>query len=770
MTGDRIDTSPVDGGRSAAEDRALQTAVLSVGGMTCAACSRRVERRLQKLEGVEGVAVNLATDEAAVDYDPLRVRQRDLKAAVTAAGYEVLERDAETDDRRERKSAELRAQRQSLRAAVLFWLPLFTIEMGGMAGLPLPDALVFDRHPLHMGWAHLLLVLPVLWIGRRIYRDGVRNLLHGGPNMFTLIALGTAAAFAFSAWGLAQVMAGRAATFHTYFPAASTIITLMLLGRYLEALSTSRAGEAMRALMDLQPRTAALIEDGAERAIPIGEVEVGDILRVRPGESIPTDGEVVDGDSAVDESMLTGESMPVSKTGGDAIVGGSINRQGLLLVRATRVGGDTVLAQIVRLVEQAQQGKAPISRLADTVSGFFVPAVMAIAVVSAAAWLLAGASLAFAVQIFVAVLIIACPCSLGLATPAAIMVGTGRGAQLGILVKSPEALEETHRLDTLVLDKTGTITCGEPTVTEVVPMPGWTAEQVLSWAAAVEVGSEHPLAQAIVRYSAGDGDGEGDAEPAAVTQFEALPGHGARAVVDGCRVTVGSRRLLADLEIDEAVAVSSAALEDGGSTPVWVAVDGQIAGLIAVADVPRQTSAADIAALKADGLEVAMVTGDSQRTARAIARQVGIDRVQAEVLPDGKAQVIRDLQDQGRIVGMVGDGVNDAPALVQANVGIAVAAGTDVAMESADLVLMNNRLSDVARALRLSRAVMRTIRQNLFWAFFYNSVGLPVAAGALYIFGGPLLSPMLASVAMALSSVSVIANALRLKRFERSPS
>ena len=739
-----------------------RTAVLSVGGMNCAACSQRVERCLQQLTGVAAAAVNLATEEAVVEYDRRHLRQRDLKAAVTEAGYQVREPDEAGDDRRERRRRALQAQRRNLLWAVVFWLPLFAVEMGDMAGLPLPEALSFHRHPLAMGWAHFLLVLPVLWIGRRIYRDGVRALLRGGPNMFTLIALGTAAAFAFSTWGLARVALGQAAVFHTYFAAASTIITLMLLGRYLEAVSTNRAGEAMHALMDLQPRTAALVDGEGERAIPIGEVEAGDLLRVRPGEAVPTDGEVVEGHSALDESMLTGESMPVTKDAGDTVVGGSINRQGVLLVRATRVGGDTVLSQIVRLVERAQQGKAPISRLADVVSGYFVPAVMAIAVVAGAAWLLSGASAAFAVQIFVAVLIIACPCSLGLATPAAIMVGTGRGAQLGILVKSPEALELLHRLDTVVLDKTGTITRGEPAVTEILPTPGWTAEQVLSWAAAAEVGSEHPMAQAIVARARETGT-----ETRAAAGFEAVAGQGVLAQLDGRRVAVGNRRLMGDRLGAGSSAVASASLEDGGSTPVWVAVDDLVIGLIGVADVPRETSAADIARLRADGLTVAMVTGDSRRTAEAVARQVGIERVQAEVLPGGKAAAIRDLQEAGSRVGMVGDGVNDAPALVQADVGIAVAAGTDVAMESADLVLMNDRLSDVSRALRLSRAVMRTIRQNLFWAFFYNSVGLPVAAGALYVFGGPLLSPMLASVAMALSSVSVIANALRLKRFER---
>ena len=740
-----------------------QTVALNIGGMTCAACVRRVERRLQRLEGIEDASVNLSTEEARVEYDSGRVRLREVKQAVVDAGYQVLEKEEQGEDRRARKRAEIESQKRSLLAAALFWLPLFVVEMGGMAGLPLPDFLSFELHPLRTGWLHLLLVLPVMWIGRRIYADGTRTLLHGGPNMFSLIAIGTAAAFAFSAWGLGSVTLGSAATFHTYFPAVSTIITLMLLGRYLEALSKNRAGEAIYALMDLQPGTATLLVDGKERAVPIGEVEAGDLLRVRPGERVPTDGEVVDGHSAVDESMLTGESLPVAKEAGDRAIGGSINKEGLLTVRATRVGRDTLLAQIVRLVEQAQQGKAKISRLADAVAGYFVPAVIGIALLAGVAWLLAGASPAFALQISVAVLIIACPCSLGLATPAAIMVGTGRGAQLGILVKGPEALEETQRLDVVILDKTGTITRGEPAVTDLIALSEWSEQEMLALAAAVEQGSEHPLALAVV-----DRARERGVDLPPVADFEAVPGHGARARIGDREVVVGNERMMREACGIAVLEERAAELAKEGKTTVWVAIDARLAGLMGIADVPRETSAADIEELKRAGLQVAMVTGDSRLTAEAIARLVGIDEVWAEVLPAGTAEVVRAFQKKGQRVGMVGDGINDAPALVQADVGIAIAAGTDVAMESADVVLMNSRLTDVGRTIRLSRAVMRTIRQNLFWAFFYNSVGIPVAAGLLYLFGGPLLSPMLASVAMAFSSVSVIGNALRLKRFEKA--
>jgi Cu+-exporting ATPase len=532
----------------------------------------------------------------------------------------------------------------------------------------------------------------------------------------------------------------------------------MLLGRYLEALSKSRAGEAMQALVELQPEMATRVVDGQERPIAAAEIEVGDLLRVRPGERLPADGQVVEGRSAVDESMLTGESLPVPKVAGDKVIGGSVNAEGTLVLRAERVGSDAVLAQIVRLVEDAQRDKAPIARLADKVSGYFVPVVIGIALLAGGAWLLAGAGLAFALKVFVAVLIIACPCSLGLATPAAIMVGTGRGARLGILVKGPEALEEMQRIDTVALDKTGTITQGRPALTDLVALGDWSAPEVLRYAAAVEQYSEHPLATAVVARA------KEEVELMAGSGFVSVPGYGARAEVAGKQVVVGNGKIMEEvvgIQVDEQRATALAAQ---GKTPVWVAVDGCLVGLLGLADVPRPSSAADVACLQQAGLEVVMISGDNQATAKAIARQVGIARVIAEVLPQDKADMVATLQQEGRRVAMVGDGVNDAPALAQANVGIAVAAGTDVAAESADLVLMNNRLTDVWRALRLSRAVMRTIRQNLFWAFFYNVVGIPVAAGFLYVFGGPLLSPVMASVAMAFSSVSVVGNALRLKR------
>lgn len=731
--------------------------ILNVAGMNCAACATRVERELQQLEGVETAAVNFGTEQASVEYDGNQVGVPDLRRAVVNAGYEVADEDEELQDR---KQAAIKSQGRTLAAVSGFFLPLFILEMGSMAGLPLPRFLSFEHYPRQVGTIHLFLVLPVMWIGRRIYFDGVRALLRGGPNMFSLITIGTAAAFVFSLYGLLSMTFGEAATFQTYFPAVSTILTLVFLGRYLEALSRNRAGDAMRSLMDLQPRTATLLSGGQERTIPAGDIKVGDHLRVRPGENIPVDGEVADGHSAVDESMVTGESMPVTKDEGDTVVGGSINGRGMLVVRAQRVGKDTVLAQMARMVEEAQRGKAPIAHLADVVSSYFVPAVLAIALLAGGAWLLFGPGLAFALKIFVAVLIIACPCALGLATPVAIMVGTGQGARMGILVKSAQALEAARQLDTIVLDKTGTITEGRPKVVDLVSFDGYTEEQVLCYAGSLELGSEHPVAAALVECARDRG---GEMLP--VKGFEATPGQGARGRINGIETAVGNEVMMQGITTSAAQRQEAGEMASAGKTAVWVAMDGRIVGLIGVADALRESSAEDIGNLKKLGLEIVMLTGDNRNSAAAIASQVGIERIEAEVLPADKAGVIRSLQSRGRRVGMVGDGINDAPALAEADVGFAVAAGTDVAIESADMVLMRNRLSYVSRALMLSRAVVRTIRQNLFWAFLYNAAGIPVAAGLLYALGVPvLLSPMLASVAMAFSSVSVIGNALRLKR------
>ena len=744
--------------------RDVDEVILGIGGLTCAACVRRVERRLEKVVGVHSVAVNLATETAHVVHKGVRLR--DLQQAVVVAGYEVLAKSPDSrEDPQARKRGELDGQRRDLRLAFLFWLPLFVIEMGGMAGVPIPNVLSFTLHPLRMGALHLLFVLPLLWIARKVYKDGGRALLDGRPNMFSLIAIGTVAAFFYSTWGLLEVLFDMVPAFDSYFPAVSTIIALMLLGRFLEARSRLQAGEAMGALLQLKPDKAALIAGDRVRYIATDEIEVGDRLRVRPGERIPADGQVVEGESTVDESLLTGESLPVAKAAGDGVTGGSLNGAGVLMIEAKRVGRDALLMQMVRLVEQAQAGKAPIARLADVVSGYLVPVVMAIAVTAGTGWLLAGESLAFALQVFVAVLVIACPCSLGLATPAAIMVGTGRGAQLGILVKSPEALEMTEDIHAVVLDKTGTITEGKPQVVGIGTVDGFSADEVLCLAAAVERGSEHPLARAIETAAKVRRIATADA-----VEFRATPGKGAQAKVENAIVVVGNAAMMENVGID--VTDSALLKTDGdahetiaGHTVVYIAVADVLAGAITLADRPRPSSKDDIAHLRRRGLQVVMLTGDSWGAAEAVAHEVGIETVHAEVLPGDKSAVIQRMQQKGLRVVMVGDGVNDAPALAAADVGIAIASGAHVAAESADMVLMRSQLSDVARALELSRAVMRTIRQNLFWAFFYNAVGIPVAAGILYLFGGPLLDPMMASLAMAFSSVSVVANALRLRRF-----
>jgi Cu+-exporting ATPase len=726
----------------------------AIGGMSCAACVKRVERALESVAGVQSAEVNLATEAVRVRYNRAEAKRRALREAVERAGYSFGRQELSAARTRQRDAVPSEMGR-SLAAALLFWLPLFALEMGGMAGVPVPDALSLAIHPLRVGCIHLALVLPVMWIARSMYVEGSRALMRGGPNMFTLIAIGTAAAFSYSVARLAAVLWDFSPSFFSYFPAVSTILTLVLLGRYLEARSRARAGESMRALLSLRPSQALLIDDDGERTVDVDEIEVGDLLRVRPGEALPADGQVVDGLSEVDESLLTGESLPVAKAPGDPVMGGSSNGRGALVIRATRVGEASLIEQMQRLVEEAQLGRAPIARLADVVSGYFVPFVMAVATLSAFGWYVSGAEPTFAIGVFVSVLIIACPCSLGLATPAAIMVGTGRGAQLGILVKTPEALEEMQRLDAVVLDKTGTVTAGTPSVVRVKPIDPYSEEEVLRLAASVERHSEHPLALAITERARENG-----IDLLAASAFLAEVGQGACATVRGEQIRVGTASY-----IERNGAAVDRGLEHGARTCVWVACDGRVVGLIELADPVRPSSSEGVQRLRALGLDVIMLSGDRSAVVRDVAQCVGIETVHAEVLPADKVDVIKALQEAGQRVAMVGDGINDAPALAQANVGMAIASGVDVAASASDIVLMHSRVEDVARAVELGRATMRTIKQNLFWAFFYNAAGIPVAAGLLYLFGGPLLNPMLASVAMAFSSVSVVSNALRLRRF-----
>ncbi|MDR2490145.1 MAG: heavy metal translocating P-type ATPase [Spirochaetaceae bacterium] len=903
----------------------MQNISIQVGGMTCGACVARVEKALKKLEGVESAAVNYAAEKAAVVYDPQMLRPSAIKAAIKKAGYIPLETSAGgVDEDRLRKQREIKILKIKFITAVSFALPLLYIAMAPMItwlSLPFPRLLAPMNFPLIYALAELLLVIPILVAGNKFYVVGFKNILHRSPNMDSLIAVGTTAAVAYSVYNIFEIAGGNFnAVDALYFETAGVIIALILLGKTLEAISKGRTSEAIKKLMGLAPKTALVIVGGEEKEIPIDEVVPGDIIIVKPGAKIPVDGVVTEGETSVDESMLTGESMPVDKRAGCKVYGATINANGLIRFKAEKVGSETALAQIIKLVEDAQLSKAPIAQLADIVSGYFVPIVCAIALIAGTAWFIAAQTglvslpagktvLEFALTIFISVLVIACPCALGLATPTAIMVGTGKGAENGILIKGGEALETAHKIQTIVFDKTGTITEGKPQVTDVItgsqwigtegggppPTPAAAAAQaggvtqalagvfdeaktpssksagirnfepasqlspaeafLLQIAASVEKGSEHPLGQAIANEAV-----RRTLPILPVTQFKAITGLGVEAVVQisdfRFQISEASSRdmlsnadsseisdtnlkseirnlksienlksvLIGNKKLMDERGISLAELEEAadrlaadGKTPMYAAIDGKLAGIVAVADVVKPSSKMAIEKLHALGISVAMITGDNQKTAAAIAKQVGIDTVLSEVLPQDKANEVKKLQHQGSgvwglgsggfsrdtlpnadssvspdipdtnpdprpptpdprppkseirnlksVVAMVGDGINDAPALAQADVGIAIGSGTDVAMESADIVLMRSDLMDVPTAINLSKRTIRTIKQNLFWAFGYNVLGIPIAAGVLYLFGGPLLNPIFAAAAMSMSSVSVLTNALRLKRF-----
>ncbi len=746
----------------------LRDVTIPIRGMTCASCVAAVDRVLAGIEGVAEVNVNLPTEKATVKYNPEIVRLSSLKQAIVKAGYEPLEieTEAEADADQERRNQEIKSLWHRFLFSAIFTVPLFYISMGHMIGLPLPGFISPDVNPVGFGLAQLLLTAPVLVAGYRFYTIGFSKLFRRQPNMDSLIAIGTSAAFLYGLYAVARILGGDHSYAHElYFETAGVIVTLILLGKYLEAVAKGRTSEAIKKLMGLAPKTAVVVTSGQEVVIPIEEVEVGDLILVRPGERIPVDGVVVSGHTSVDESMLTGESIPVEKEVGDEVVGASINQNGTITFKASRVGRDTVLAQIIKLVEEAQGSKAPIAKMADIVAGYFVPIVIAIAVLAGLAWFITGHSAVFSLTIFISVLVIACPCALGLATPTAIMVGTGKGAEHGILIKSGVALETTHQVDVVVLDKTGTITEGKPQVTDIITVQDVNRDELLKLAASAEKGSEHPLAAAIVQQAEKE-----NMELLSAEDFQALPGRGIEVRIDGQQILLGNKKLMDERGVEITLEEESHRLAEEGKTPMYAAIEGRLVGIIAVADVIKPSSKKAIEALHKMGIEVAMITGDNQRTAQAIARQVGVDRVLAEVLPEDKAREVQKLQSEGKRVAMVGDGINDAPALAQADVGIAIGSGTDVAMESADIVLMRSDLMDVPAAVELSRATIRNIKQNLFWAFAYNSAGIPIAAGLLYAFGGPLLNPMIAAAAMAFSSVSVLSNALRLKRFRPSLS
>ena len=742
----------------------VREAIIPISGMTCASCAKAIEKSIHKLSGIKEVNVNFATEKAKVVYDSKETRISEIKDAIAKAGYQALEIEAreQVDHERERREQEMKSLWTRFIVAAVFTVPLLYIAMGHMLKLPLPQSIMPESHPLTFGLVQLLLAVPIIVSGYRFYTVGFSRLIRREPNMDSLIAIGTSAAFLYGIYAVTRIANGNTEYANDlYFETAGVIITLILLGKYLESVTKGKTSEAIKKLMGLAPKTATVIHDGQEMVIPIDEVETGDVLLVKPGEKIPVDGEVVEGRTSVDESMLTGESIPVEKMIGSKVIGASINKNGMIKFKATKVGKDTALAQIIKLVEDAQGSKAPIARLADIIAGYFVPAVIVIAILAAVAWYLSGMSVIFSLTIFIAVLVIACPCALGLATPTAIMVGTGKGAEYGVLIKGGGALETAHKINTIVFDKTGTITEGKPQVTDIVTTEDVSESELLQFSASAEKGSEHPLGEAIV-----NGARERNLDLLDVESFQAIPGHGIEVSIKGRKMLLGNKKLMDDRKIKITLQQDSDRLAAEGKTPMYIAADGRLAGIIAVADVMKPSSKRAVEKLHSMGIEVAMITGDNRRTAEAIAKLVGIDRVMAEVLPQDKASEVKKLQAEGKKVAMVGDGINDAPALAQADIGIAIGSGTDVAMESADIVLMRSDLMDVPTAIQLSRRTIRNIKQNLFWAFGYNTAGIPIAAGLLYLFGGPLLNPIIAAAAMAFSSVSVLANALRLKRFK----
>ena len=742
-------------------EKNIQSHTYKIEGMTCSACASRVEKVTNKMPGVENAVVNFATEKLSVSYDADSVSFGDIKAKVEKAGYKLIREDEQKVEEKKKKLDEKGKLLWRLILSLIFAVPLLTITMGHMVGMPLPKIIDPMMNPLNFAIIQLVLTIPVMIIGYKFYYIGYKNLFKLSPNMDSLIAIGTSAAFIYSLYGTYKIYTGDGSyAMSLYYEAAVTILALITLGKYLEAISKGKTSQAIKKLMGLAPKTATIVRDGKELVIPIDEVIVGDIVIVKPGEKLPVDGEVIEGATAVDEAMLTGESIPVEKTVGSKVIGASINKTGFIKYKATKVGKDTALSQIIKLVEDAQGSKAPIAKMADIIASYFVPIVIGLAILASIGWLIAGESGVFALTIFISVLVIACPCALGLATPTAIMVGTGKGAEYGVLIKGGEALEVTHQIDTIVFDKTGTITEGKPVVTDIITTT-ISEDELLSIAASSEKGSEHPLGEAIVK-----GAEERNIKFKEISNFKAIPGHGIQVEIEGKVILLGNKKLMTEnsIEIGD-LGVKSDKLANEGKTPMYIAINNKLEGIIAVADTVKPSSKEAIENLHKMGIKVAMITGDNKKTADAIAKQVGIDIVLAEVLPEDKANEVKKLQEKGSKVAMVGDGINDAPALAQADIGIAIGTGTDVAIESANIVLMKGDLKDVATAIKLSKATIRNIKQNLFWAFGYNVLGIPVAMGVLHIFGGPLLNPMIGAAAMSLSSVSILTNALRLRGF-----
>lgn len=735
-----------------------------IEGMTCAACSRNIERISKKTEGVTSANVNLATEKLAIEYDDKILDFQALKQKIEKAGYQLLPEQTEKN-----KKQEIKKIWNRFICSAIFAVPLFLIAMVPMLlemiGIPIPDSINPMKHATAYAILQLLLCIPVMIIGRKYYTNGFRNLATLYPNMDSLIAISTTASFLYGIYGVWHtIQTGH--HYDMYFESIAVILTLITLGKYMETKAKGQTSEAIEKLIELSPKTAIAIRNGQELEVLTSSLQVGEKVMVKPGATIPSDGIVLEGKSHVDEAMLTGESIPVKKEKGSNVVGGSINKQGLLTIEVTKVGENTMLSQIIKLVEEAQGSKAPIARLADIISGYFVPIVILLAILAFAGWLFAGESFAFSIKIFVSVLVIACPCALGLATPTAIMVGTGKGAENGILIRNGEALEELGKLNTIVFDKTGTITEGKPIVTHIYVLNGKEEKEFMQLVASLERGSEHPLAEAMVNKAK-----EEKVTYKEVTDFVNIPGSGIKGKIDGSEIAIGNEKLMqAALKIDfkEVKRNYKKIIDDlikEVQTIIYVAMGGKLIGILSISDTIKEHSKKAIQDLKEENIETVMLTGDNQKVAEKIADKVGIQVVKAEVLPKDKADTIKMLQEKGKKVAMVGDGINDSPALATADVGIAIGAGTDVAIEAADVILIKNDLLDVVTSVRLSHRTMKNIKENLFWAFGYNILGIPVAMGLLHVFGGPLLNPMIAALAMSLSSVSVLANALRLKRF-----
>ncbi|WP_294661808.1 heavy metal translocating P-type ATPase [uncultured Fusobacterium sp.] len=755
------------------EESDLKDIELDIAGISCQVCVNKIEKKVSKLNGVKSVAVNLANSRGKIVYDSDVIKLSEILEVMQKMGYTGTRHEESSENQKDKeKEDHLKREFLEFKIAIVFSAIVFYIAMGTMIGLPVPSIISPDANPLNFAIVQFILALPVVYIGRRFYIVGFKQLFMKSPSMDSLIATGTGSALLYSIYGTFKIAEGNHHYVHSlYYESAVVILALILLGKYLEGVSKGKTSEAIKKLMSLKSKKANLIRNGEIVQVDIEEVEKGEVLLVKPGESIPVDGKVIDGNSTVDESMLTGESIPIDKAAGDVVYGASINKNGSLKIEATAVGKDTVISKIIKLVENAQGSKAPIAKIADKVSSYFVPIVMLIATVAGIIWYYLGSRgiveinntpSIFALTIFISVMVIACPCSLGLATPTAIMVGTGKGAELGILIKSGEALEKAHKVNTVVFDKTGTLTEGKPKVTDILTLDGYKENDILQIAGALELHSEHPLGEAIVEEAKNR-----ELVFPQVNDFISITGQGVYGKIEESEVLIGNIKLMKAKNIEITMKKELDELASQGKTPMYMAIDGKFLGIIAVADVMKEEAVDTIKELKERGYKIGMITGDNKITAEAIGKQVGIDMIFAEVTPEDKYLKVKELQEEGYNVAMVGDGINDSPALVQADVGIAIGGGTDIAMESADIVLMKRNLKDVLTAMDLSNATIKNIKQNLFWAFIYNTLGIPIAAGLLYPFTGHLLNPMIAGGAMAMSSVSVVTNALRLKNFKK---